>query len=220
MVKSRCWTWVAGTANWRASGCDAGNAALIRGWISVCPLLEVARHGWEDAPATFIRADLSATDWDKRMLAPTRQRFDVVTAFAVLHHIPGATLRSCILEKVHNLLSPGGKFIHSEWQFLNSEKLKIRVQPWHEVGLTDKDVEPGDYLLDWRSGGRGLRYVHQFEEAELVGPGGAEWVPGTLAILFRRGKWSIGFVPNMGVACEDERRNRQQLAAAIHRHTA
>ncbi|HEX7620378.1 MAG TPA: class I SAM-dependent methyltransferase [Anaerolineales bacterium] len=131
------------------------------------PLLEVARHGWEDAPATFIRADLTAGDWDKRMVAPIRQTFNLVTAFAVLHHIPGAALRLCIMQKVHNLLRPGGQFIHSEWQFLNSEKLKIRVQPWREVGLSEKDVDPGDYLLDWRSGGRGLRYVHQFDEAEL-----------------------------------------------------
>jgi tRNA (uracil-5-)-methyltransferase TRM9 len=131
------------------------------------PLLEVARHGWEDAPATFIRADLSATDWDKRLQAPIHKPFDVVTAFAVLHHIPGTPLRSAILKKIHHLMRHEGQFIHSEWQFLNSEKLKIRVQPWEEVGLTDKDVEPGDYLLDWRSGGRGLRYVHHFQEAEL-----------------------------------------------------
>jgi SAM-dependent methyltransferase len=131
------------------------------------PLLEVARHGWEDAPATFIRADLTASDWDKRMLTPVHQSFDLVTAFAVLHHIPGTNLRFCILQKVHNLLRPGGLFIHSEWQFLNSEKLKVRIQPWEEIGLSDNDVEPGDYLLDWRSGGRGLRYVHHFDEAEL-----------------------------------------------------
>jgi SAM-dependent methyltransferase len=131
------------------------------------PLLEVARHGWEDAPATFIRADLTAGDWDKRMVTPVPQFFDLVTAFAVLHHIPGANLRLNILQKVHELLRPGGQFIHSEWQFLNSDKLKSRVQPWQEIGLSDKDVDPGDYLLDWRSGGRGLRYVHHFDETEL-----------------------------------------------------
>jgi len=131
------------------------------------PLLEVARHGWEDAPATFIRADLSAADWEKRMVTPSHQFFDLVTAFAVLHHIPGASLRLSILQKVHDLLRPGGQFIHSEWQFLNSDKLKGRVQQWQDIGLSDKDVGPGDYLLDWRSGGRGLRYVHHFEEAEL-----------------------------------------------------
>ena len=131
------------------------------------PLLEVARHGWEDAPATFIRADLTSPDWDKRMLTPIRQYFNLVTAFAVLHHIPGVDLRLGILQKVHELLRPGGQFIHSEWQFLNSDKLKSRVQAWAEVGLTDEQLDPGDYLVDWRSGGRGLRYVHHYDEAEL-----------------------------------------------------
>jgi hypothetical protein len=30
-----------------------------------------------------------------------------------------------------------------------------------------KEVDPNDYLLDWRSGGEGLRYVHHFDEKEL-----------------------------------------------------
>jgi hypothetical protein len=29
-------------------------------------------------------------------------------------------------------------------------------------------VDVGDYLLDWRRGGRGLRYVHHFNEDELA----------------------------------------------------
>ena len=28
-------------------------------------------------------------------------------------------------------------------------------------------ADPGDYLLDWRRGGHGLRYVHHFELDEL-----------------------------------------------------
>jgi len=130
-------------------------------------LLEVARHGWEDAPATFIRADLASSDWDKKIIASLTQPFDLVTAFATIHHIPGLEMRLNILNKVHALLRTGGRFIHSEWQFLKSEKLKDRIQPWEDAGLSPEDVEEGDYLLDWRSGGRGLRYVHHFDEAEL-----------------------------------------------------
>jgi tRNA (uracil-5-)-methyltransferase TRM9 len=130
-------------------------------------LLEMARHGWEDAPATFIRADLATTGWDKKIAACLTQPFDLVTAFATLHHIPGQELRLNILNKVHALLSPGGRFIHSEWQFMKSEKLKDRIQPWEDAGINPEDVEEGDYLLDWRSGGRGLRYAHHFYEAEL-----------------------------------------------------
>jgi 2-polyprenyl-3-methyl-5-hydroxy-6-metoxy-1,4-benzoquinol methylase len=93
-------------------------------------------------------------------------RWSLVTAFAVLHHIPSRELRLGILQTVRQLLKPDGIFIHSNWQFLNSERLKARIQPW-EAG-SSWDVDAGDYLLDWRSGGEGLRYVHHFDEAELA----------------------------------------------------
>jgi len=131
------------------------------------PLLEVARQGWEDAPATFMRADLMSISWEKRLTARGRLPFDWVTAFAVLHHIPGKSARLKILKKAHALLQRGGLFIHSEWQFLESEKLKSRIQPWESVDISSEAVDRHDYLLDWRSGGRGLRYVHHFDETEL-----------------------------------------------------
>jgi hypothetical protein len=73
-----------------------------------------------------------------------------------------------ILKGVHELLTDDGRFVHSNWQFLNSPRLRQRVREWGEAGLTPADVDPGDYLLDWRSGGAGLRYVHHFNEAELA----------------------------------------------------
>jgi hypothetical protein len=91
----------------------------------------------------------------------------MITSFATLHHIPSREIRLNILEAVHELLKPNGLFIHSNWQFLNSEKLKSRVQDWSKAGLSPDDVDPNDYLLDWRSGGEGLRYVHHFDEKEL-----------------------------------------------------
>jgi tRNA (uracil-5-)-methyltransferase TRM9 len=145
-----------------------GHRGTYTGLDFSLPLLEVARHGWEDAPATFLRADLMAPDWDKKIIPSMLGPFDLVTAFATLHHIPGHETRLTILNKIYALLRPGGQFIHSEWQFLNSEKLRGRVQSWAEAGLTEADVDPGDFLLDWRGGGRGLRYVHHFDEAELA----------------------------------------------------
>jgi tRNA (uracil-5-)-methyltransferase TRM9 len=95
--------------------------------------------------------------------------WDVITMFATLHHIPSMELRLDILQTVRKLLKDDGKFILSNWQFLNSEKLKARIQPWDKVGINNSDVDEGDYLLDWRSGGEGLRYAHQFSAAELLG---------------------------------------------------
>ena len=72
------------------------------------------------------------------------------------------------MKTIHELLAEDGRFIHSNWQFLNSPRLRQRVRKWGEAGLTEADVDEGDYLLDWRSGGTGLRYVHHFNENELA----------------------------------------------------
>jgi len=130
------------------------------------PLLAEAESVPEGISAEFREVDLTKLSAISGQLSAIRS-WKLVTAFAVLHHIPSQELRLDILETVHELLAPGGRFIHSNWQFLNSPRLRQRVRAWSEAGLTEADVDEGDYLLDWRSGGTGLRYVHHFSQAEL-----------------------------------------------------
>jgi len=129
------------------------------------PLLRDAKSQPKGFSATFHAADLTALENSSFILQPST--FDIVFSFAALHHIPSRELRLNILRTVHQLLKPDGMFIHSNWQFLNSEKLKARIQPWEAVAASALEVDAGDYLLDWRSGGTGLRYVHHFDEVEL-----------------------------------------------------
>lgn len=120
----------------------------------------------------FIAANLSDPNWTTKIKPP--EQWDGILAFAVLHHIPSNILRHQLLNQVHDLLKPGGWFIHSEWQFHHSPRLLRRVLPWETIGLTADDLEEGDYLLDWRHhlpgqpAGPGLRYVHLFNREELA----------------------------------------------------
>ena len=132
------------------------------------PLLRGARIQPEGFSARFMQADLTQLSAVSSQLS-IESGWSLVTAFAVLHHIPSTELRLNILGAVHRLLGLGGLFIHSNWQFLNSEKLKARIQAWGAAGLAETKVEAGDYLLDWRNGGQGLRYVHHFDEEERNG---------------------------------------------------
>jgi tRNA (uracil-5-)-methyltransferase TRM9 len=116
-------------------------------------------------PARFKKIDLTEKSWAE---ADVRSGYDYVLAFAVLHHLPGESTVRQTLAQIHSLLVPGGKFIFSVWQFLNSPRLRQRIQDWSKIGLTQSQVEPGDYLLDWRQGGQGLRYVHHFTTDELM----------------------------------------------------
>lgn len=154
-------------------GCGNGELARTLGWRGhsgdylgldfSAGLLEAAR---EEAPefAHFQQANLTTADWDEELPG----QYDLILAFALLHHIPGKELRLQMLEKLRARLAPGGRFMHSNWQPLNSIRLKTRIQPWEKIGLSATDVDEGDYLLDWRRDGQGLRYVHQYVEAELA----------------------------------------------------
>ncbi len=126
-------------------------------------LVEIARS-LEIPIAQFHTADLADPGWAADLPDGS---FDYIFCFAVMHHLPGEQLRLDLLDQVHRLLSPDGRFIISNWQFLNSERLRERIEPWETIGLTDSQVDNHDYLIDWRRGGHGLRYVHFFTNPEL-----------------------------------------------------
>jgi len=130
------------------------------------PLLRDAESLPKTFPATFKEMDLiQLSSFSDQLLE--NGKWSLITAFAVLHHIPSYEMRLNMLNTIHKLLKPDGLFIHSNWQFLNSERLKSRIQDWSKADFSLGDVDPNDYLLDWRSGGNGLRYVHHFNENEL-----------------------------------------------------
>ena len=159
------------------------------------PLLQAAESRLEDFSASFKQADITSSDWDASLSASS---FDIVYAFAVLHHIPGEEIRLRLLQKIHRLLKPGGRFILSNWQFLNSDRLKARIQDWEKAGLSPAQVDEDDYLLDWRAGGSGLRYVHHFSEAELNDTGRQDRVPGGGDLFIPMGKTTNWALSDLG----------------------
>ncbi len=143
-----------------------GHKGYYIGLDSSVEFIKIAQENLHQKTSiAFLQKDLSNPTWDQDLPLP---EFDLILAFAVLHHIPGISLRKQILEKVNALLPKNGRFIHSEWQFLNSTRLRERIQPWDKIGLESNQVDQGDHLIDWRQGGQGLRYVHSFNSIELA----------------------------------------------------
>ena len=131
------------------------------------PLLDEAQREAFAFPVEFIQADLAELSIKNDGL-PLTGGWPLITAFAVLHHLPGFDVRLALIRNVYELLNKDGIFIHSSWQFLSSPRLKARIQPWESAALASDDLDANDYLLDWKVGRRGLRYVHHFDEAELA----------------------------------------------------
>lgn len=141
-----------------------GHRAPYLGLDFSLPLLRAADSPLTGFQAEFREMDITSPGWAENV---ERLTLNVVLSFAVIHHIPSEDIRLNIFRTINELLVDDGRFILSNWQFLNSEKLKARIQPWELAGLTSADVDAGDYLLDWRRGGTGLRYAHHFSAEEL-----------------------------------------------------
>jgi SAM-dependent methyltransferase len=127
---------------------------------------QAARSGLVSGPleVRFLVADISQPGWSQIV---QDSYYDQILAFAALHHVPGKARRYVLLQDIRNLLSPKGFFYLSVWQFLNSDRLRKRIIPWESVGITEDMVEEGDFLIDWRRGGSGIRYVHLFTSNDL-----------------------------------------------------
>jgi SAM-dependent methyltransferase len=154
-------------------GCGNGNAAR---WLAAHnhrgaylgidlsqSLLAIARERTYPFAADFRCADFLEEGWDTDL---SKGSFPFVLAFALLHHIPGEPGRVAFLDACRRMLSPDGVLFLSHWQFLRSEKLRARIVPWQDAGFAEGVVDPGDYLLDWRRDGKGLRYVHVLDPQE------------------------------------------------------
>jgi SAM-dependent methyltransferase len=113
---------------------------------------------------TFRVADVTRLNWTEDL---PQVPFDCVVVLAVLHHIPDFDLRARVLRAAASVLNPHGYAILSTWRFLAHERMRRKIVDWDEVSVDESELEPGDYLLDWKRGGRGLRYCHMVDEEEV-----------------------------------------------------
>ncbi len=166
-------------------GCGNGRLALLLdrdrpgssyvGVDAVPELIEEARAQTGDlsrTEAVFRVLDVTERGWMERVptalpSAPPGTGFGCAVVLAVLHHIPDVDLRARILRDVARLLKPEGYVILSTWRFLANERMRRKIVDWDVVGIDESDLDPGDYLLDWKRGGRGLRYCHMIDEEEV-----------------------------------------------------
>ncbi len=140
----------------RYVGVDSSRALLMYAHQATAALAVVTAH--------FLELDVLAPGWTNAV--PGRP-YTVAAALALLHHVPGRARRLDLLRDLASCVVPGGILLLSTWQFLRSPRLRRRLLPWERIGLRASDVDPEDYLLDWRRGGEGLRYCAWLDEARV-----------------------------------------------------
>jgi SAM-dependent methyltransferase len=156
-------------ARWRLERDDSG---LTFGVDSSLSLLALTADLVVNGQIEFAQVDLAEPGWADRVLQRLESipeaGFDWIYAFAVMHHLPGQGTRREFVHQSVKLLETGGRMAVSNWNFMASQRLRERILPWETIGLEGNEVDQGDYLLDWRRDGHGIRYVHHFTDPELA----------------------------------------------------
>lgn len=143
----------------------------------------LAQAAQRSAAGTLIEADLLSGTLDEEL---GEQRFDLVTCFGVLHHVPDLELRLDLLRRLGRRCRPGGLLVVSVWRLDRQPRFAKKVLPWaeyldtrshqaHAPGTQDldlqdldmQDLEPGDVLLTWSGDRHYPRYCHFPEDREL-----------------------------------------------------
>lgn len=166
-------------------GCGNGRLALLLdherpdavylGVDAIPELIEIARaqaYRLTSVSAEYRVIDLARPGWSHSLHGPPSPcslapPFDSIVILAVLHHVPSLDLRTQVLREAASLLASDGCLIISTWQFLDSARMRRKIVQWAEVSIAEESLEPGDYLLDWKREGRGLRYCHMVDKDEV-----------------------------------------------------
>ncbi|MBN1202633.1 MAG: class I SAM-dependent methyltransferase [Anaerolineae bacterium] len=126
-------------------------------------------HGFDNNPALLDRARAALSDINTQLEArdmvenpPETGAYDLVALFGMLHHIPGRQQRRDFMRVLAERVAPGGLLAFAAWRFYDFPRFRDRITPWPE----NIQVEPGDYLLDWRQGAHAQRYCHHVDDAE------------------------------------------------------
>jgi tRNA (uracil-5-)-methyltransferase TRM9 len=136
-------------------------------------------HGIDSSADLMVRAQTVLDAYHPRLVTTLEQRdviedglpqlsepYDLVVLFGVLHHIPGFDQRRAFINTLAQQIKSEGLLAVTIWRFFEFERFRSRIVPWPPE-LADQ-VEPHDYLLDWRRGQTALRYCHYVDDSELT----------------------------------------------------
>ncbi len=128
------------------------------------PLLERARRRhWPGVGVRWMAEDLTEESW---VAALGTSRYDAILCLSVLFHLSGARQRRALVQELGRRLEPGGRLVLSSWLPRRDPRLHRRSEPVR--GGTG-----ADWIIDWRRGGVGYRYVRELTLDDLVGLGRA-----------------------------------------------
>lgn len=97
---------------------------------------------------------------------------DLVACFGFFHHVPTTEARRRLLQELLSYTRTGGLCCVSLWRPMSDRRIARRAREstragLRSLGLSEKELDKGDYLLGWQGRPDTWRYCHHFDEGEI-----------------------------------------------------
>ena len=97
---------------------------------------------------------------------------DLVACFGFFHHVPTTEARRRLLQELLSYTRTGGLCCVSLWRPMSDRRIARHAREstragLRSLGLSEKELDKGDYLLGWQGRLDTWRYCHHFDEEEI-----------------------------------------------------
>jgi len=139
------------------------------------------KNNWQkrDVFEDFSKSNFSQSESESQDESETKnldqKKVDLCVAFGVIHHLP-KELRISFFQNIAKKLKPNGVAIITAWRFDKSKRFaKSIIRPESdemkkiekEFDFKPEDLGESDFLIDWETGLRAVRFVHIWDEIEM-----------------------------------------------------
>lgn len=90
------------------------------------------------------------------------EKFDLIVAFGLVHHIPSSDFRQKWFSQVVSMLKSDGIFAFTTWNPQRDDRFSPLNNEFSD------EVEENDYFLGWDNLPDVYRYVHTYDDAEII----------------------------------------------------
>ena len=126
--------------------------------------IHFAKESWQIPDGLFIEGDILEMERNPLL----KEYFDHIFCVAVIHCIPGDSLRIEALKQLKNKLKDNGKLIVTVWNLWSKPKylaLLFKYSALKLLGMNKMDY--GDIVFDWEGKVKSKRYYHAFTKRGL-----------------------------------------------------
>jgi len=128
-------------------------------------LIDIARKRWQVPDGKFLLGDILELDCASEI---EDEKYDYIFCVAVLHHIPGTSLRIKFIRQLADKLKSDGRMIITVWNLWPNWKYFKIILTYALKKLAGMNaMDYGDIVFNWRNNEGMKRYYHAFRMPSL-----------------------------------------------------